>query len=438
MNIIKRECVTMKIQAVLIDGFKNLSDVRIIFDNITALVALNNFGKSNVLSGIDFGLVFIKASIDDKMEMMANSNLIPINQRMQGRNYKFEVEVLTEEAGQEYRVQYGYEFAWQCDVDEVPEIVQEYLKIKLDEKGQKYTQLITRTAETAMYKSSETGRCSSKIKVEPTELVVNKLRAFDEIYYASIIRKLNSMKFYMENNLDAKSFYRPDPIIRKGIGDMTIDAENLPRVIYHLRENHRDRYNLLKNVYTLLFPDVENIIVRQYSIKGLGNNKMPDDAPFIVANSIHVLYVKDKSLVQPIDFEMMSDGAKRVFMILTRIIVASINNISLIAIEEPENSVHPKLFQAYMQIISQLLDDCKVIITSHSPYIISYLNPSWIHVGMNRNPGVAEFFAFKKSGQKQLQQDAEEFNMSMGDYLFSLLADAESNINDYLECETNE
>ncbi len=428
----------MKIQAVLIDGFKNLSDVRIIFDNITALVALNNFGKSNVLSGIDFGLVFIKASIDDKMEMMANSNLIPINQRMQGRNYKFEVEVLTEEAGQEYRVQYGYEFAWQCDVDEVPEIVQEYLKIKLDEKGQKYTQLITRTAETAMYKSSETGRCSSKIKVEPTELVVNKLRAFDEIYYASIIRKLNSMKFYMENNLDAKSFYRPDPIIRKGIGDMTIDAEYLPRVIYYLRENHRDRYNLLKNVYTLLFPDVENIIVRQYSIKGLGNNKMPDDAPFIVANSIHVLYVKDKSLVQPIDFEMMSDGAKRVFMILTRIIVASINNISLIAIEEPENSVHPKLFQAYMQIISQLLDDCKVIITSHSPYIISYLNPSWIHVGMNRNPGVAEFFAFKKSGQKQLQQDAEEFNMSMGDYLFSLLADAESNINDYLECETNE
>ena len=165
----KKECVTMKIQAVLIDGFKNLSDVKITFDNITALVALNNFGKSNVLSGIDFGLAFIKASIDDKMEMMANSNLIPINQGMQGRNYKFEVEVLTEDAGQEYRVQYGYEFAWQCDEDEVPEIVQEYLRIKLDEKGQKYTQLISRTAESAMYKSSETGRCSSKIKVEPTE-----------------------------------------------------------------------------------------------------------------------------------------------------------------------------------------------------------------------------------------------------------------------------
>ena len=56
----KERCIAMKIQAVLIDGFKNLSNVKISFDNITALVALNNFGKSNVLAGIDFGLTFIK------------------------------------------------------------------------------------------------------------------------------------------------------------------------------------------------------------------------------------------------------------------------------------------------------------------------------------------------------------------------------------------
>ena len=428
----------MKIQAVLIDGFKNISDVKITFDNITALLSLNNFGKSNVLSGIDFGLAFIKAAIDDKMEMMANSNLIPINQSMQGRNYKFEVEVLTEDAGQEYRVQYGYEFSWQCDEDEIPEIVKEYLRIKLDEKGQKYTQLISRTMESAMYKSSETGRCSSKIKVESTELVVNKLRAYDEIYYADIIRKLNSMKFYMENNLDAKRFYRPDPIIRKGIGDMMIDADNLPRIIYQLKDKFNDKYELLKDVYAQLFPDVEDLIVKQYKINGADNDKFPDDAPFVLTNSIYVLYVKDRNLVHPIDFAMMSDGSKRVFMILTKIILSSASNVSLIAIEEPENSVHPRLFQSYIRIIRQLLDDCKIIITSHSPYIVSYLEPSWIHVGMNRKPGVAEFFTFKKSGQKQLQQDAEDFNMSMGDYLFSLLADSENNLDDYLECDVNE
>jgi predicted ATPase len=434
----KKECVTMKIQAVLIDGFKNLSNVKITFDNITALVALNNFGKSNVLSGIDFGLAFIKASDDDKMEMMANSNLIPINQMMQGRNYKFEVEVLTEDGGQEYRIQYGYEFSWQCDEDEEPEIVSEYLKIKLDEKGQKYTQLISRTKESALYKSSETGRCSSKIKVEPSELVVNKLRAYDELYYAEIIRKLNGMRIYMENNLDAKSFYQPDPIIRKGFENEMINADNLPRVIFNLKKQNPDKFELLKDVYFQLFPDIEDVIVKIFKINASESDQFPDEAPFIFTNSIYVLFVKDRNLANPINFSMMSDGAKRVFMILTKIIVSSVSNISLIAIEEPENSVHPGLFKAYMQIISQLLDDCKIIITSHSPYIISYLQPAWIHVGVNRMPGVAEFFTFKKSGQKQLENDAEEFKMSMGDYLFSLLADTENNLGDYLECDANE
>ena len=427
----------MKIQAVLIDGFKNLSNVKITFDNITALVSLNNFGKSNVLSGIDFGLTYIKAGAEEKIAMMSNANLIPINIKMQCRNYRYEMEVLTEYEGIDYRVLYGYEFSWRSSKDIDPQIQQEYLKIKLDEKGQKYTQLISRNADAAFFKSSESGRCSSKIKIEPSELVVNKLRAYDELYYAEIIQKLHSMKMYMENNLDAKSFYRPNPIILKGYEDEMIDAESLPRVIYDLSMKCPEKFELLKNVFMQLFPDIEDIIVKRHGLSGF-EGELPDDAPFVIANSIHVLYVKDKYLIKPVDFAIMSDGAKRVFMILTKIVVSNDSNISLIAIEEPENSVHPNLFHAYVQIISQLLTDCKVIITSHSPYVISYLEPAWIHVGINLMPGIARFFNFKKTGRKQLQRDAAEFNMSMGDYLFSMLSDADSNIMDYLECDTNE
>ncbi len=438
-EMVKEGYVDMKIQAVLIDGFKNLSNVRISFDNITALVALNNFGKSNVLSGIDFGLDFIKASIEDKKDMMSNSNLIPINCNMIGRNYKYEMEVSTDISGEEYIIQYGYEFEWKDNEDKEPRIVSEFLKVKLNKKGQKFTQLINRTVDTALYKSSETGRCSSKIKVEEAELIANKLKAFDELYYAQIITKLNGMKIYMENNLDAKSFYQPDPIIRKGFENEMINADNLPRIIYNLKEQNPDKFELLKDVYFQLFPDIEDVIVKQFKINGLTNNEeLTENLPFVFSNNYHVLFVKEKNLANPVNFSIMSDGAKRVFMILTKIIVSSVSNISLIAIEEPENSVHPGLFQAYIQIISQLLDDCKVIITSHSPYIISYLNPSWIHVGVNRKAGVAEFFSFKKSGQKQLENDAAGFDMSIGDYLFSMLADSESNISDYLECDTDE
>ena len=346
--ITKKGCVYMKIQAVLIDGFKNLSNVKISFDNITALVALNNFGKSNVLSGIDFGLDFIKASIEEKKKMMANSNLIPINCNMIGRNYKYEMEVSTDINNAEYIIQYGYEFEWKDNEDKEPKIVSEFLKAKLNEKGQKFTQLINRTVDTALYKSSETGRCSSKIKVEEAELVANKLRAYDELYYAQIITKLNGMKIYMENNLDAKSFYQPDPIIRKGFENEMINANNLPRVIYYLSKQNPDKFALLKDVYSQLFPDIEDVIVKKFKLNATEGSQLPEDVPFIFTDSVYVLFVKENNLVNPVDFSMMSDGAKRVFMILTKIIVSSVSNISLIAIEEPENSIHPGLFQAYI------------------------------------------------------------------------------------------
>ncbi len=63
--------------------------------------------------------------------------------------------------------------------------------------------------------------------------MVNKLKAYDEIFYAEIIKKLNGMKMYMENNLDAKRFYRPNPIIRKGYEDEMINTESLPISIHY-------------------------------------------------------------------------------------------------------------------------------------------------------------------------------------------------------------
>lgn len=428
----------MKIQAVVIDGFKNLSNVKIRFDNITALVALNNFGKSNVLSAIDFGIAFIKANGENKRLMMANSNFIPMNTTMLGRNYKYEMEVSAEIDSVEYMVRYGFEFEWKDSIDKNPKIVWESLKVKLNEKGQKYTQLISRTVDNALYRRAETGRCSSKINVEPSELVVNKLMAFDDIYYYGIIKRLNNLKIYMENNLDARPFYQPDPIIRKGLDNEMVNADNLPRIIYNLKTQYPDRFELLKDVYTQLFPDIEDVLVKQIPINGSNENNISDEVPFIFSKFIHVLYVKDRNLSNSINFASMSDGAKRVFMILTKIIVSNVSNVSLIAIEEPENSVHPGLFQAYIRIISQLLNDCKVIITSHSPYVVSYLDPAWIHVGIHKTPGVAEFFSFKKSGAKQLQNDAVRFDMGMGDYLFSILSDSDDSLVEYLECDSNE
>ena len=423
----------MIIQRVFIDGFKNLSKVNLDLDDITALVSLNNFGKSNVLTAIDFAIDYIKADSEEKKDMMGLLYLFPLNTANAGQDYSFEIEALTKMNKTTYRFQYGFSFKWAAVKDVNPIITEEHLRIKLEEKGQKYNAFIDRSGNKAFYKSSITGRCSSKVSIGDTDLIINKLRAFDDLYYSEIIREINGLKFYMENNLDAKGCYQPDPFVQKGLDDLMIDALNLPRVIYQLQSEEPEKFELLKDIYSQLFPNIEDIIVKRYNLKSDVEN-FPENAPIMLTSAIYVLYVKTDNLLQPIDFRQLSDGAKRVFMILTKLMLAKISNVSLVAIEEPENSVHPSLFRAYMNIIRQLMDECRVIITSHSPYVISYLPPAWIKVGFERKNGIAEFFAFRPSGEKKLQNDAYDMNTSTGDYLFSLLADPDSNLNDYLEC----
>lgn len=430
----------MKIQRIAIDGFKNLNKVNITFSPITALIALNNFGKSNVLAGIDYGLNFINANSDKRKNWMSSENNIPINIALVDKQFSFEIEATTSINSKKYRVIYGFSYDWVKTDEDIFNINTEYLKAKIDDKGQKYSTLISRQGDKAFYKSSETGRCTTKTQIDNIELVVNKLKAFDQLYYIELIKRLNELNFYMENNLDVKDFYMPNPIISKSLGESYINSDNLPRVIARLKQIAPDKFDLLLDAYKQLFPSVEDVILKEIKINEKGDIVIPEDAPFIVSNTIYLLFVKNKTLSKLIHFEAMSDGAKRVFMIMTKIIMANIGGmpISLIAIEEPENSIHPSLFKAYLQIITDLLEDCKVIITSHSPYVVSFLELSNIYVGVHKDGGYAEFYGFKKNKEKSLMDDANTVDMSMGDYIFSMLSDDESEIDTYLECGVDE
>ncbi len=436
----RKDRLPMKIQRIALDGFKNLSNVNIAFSKITSLVALNNFGKSNVLSGIDFGINFMKYNEEQRQSLMRSDNAMPINKASLDKDFRYEIEMTTIIRTVKYRIIYGFTFGWLRIKEDEASIKNEYLKVKIDEKGKKYNQLINRQGQEAVYKSSETGRCATHTQIGNMELVVNKLKAFDQLYYIEIIKRLNDLKLYMENNLDPKEFYMPNPIISKGSSEYFIDSRSLPRVIAKLKQTNPGKFDLLLDAYKSLFPDIEDVIVKEIQISSEGAIVVPDDVPFIVSDSIYLLFVRDKNLCRLIDFEAMSDGAKRVFMILTKIIMASLEerNISLIAIEEPENSIHPSLFRTYLQIISDLLEDCKVIITSHSPYIISFMDLESIYVGINRDGGMVKFHGFKKNKEKMLEDDADSFDMGMGDYIFSMLADNESRIEEYLECDAFE
>ena len=145
--------------------------------------------------------------------------------------------------------------------------------------------------------------------------------------------------------------------------------------------------------------------------------------------------VTDRLLLQPLRFESLSDGAKRIFLMLTYATIADVKGLSMIAMEEPENSIHPNLLQNYLDILSQLVDDCKIIFTSHSPYIVQYLNPRSIYIGVTSENGSVDFRRIASSKVNALLKDAVQYDRSVGDYIFNILstADAEETLKAYVE-----
>lgn len=433
-----KEVIDVEINRITLGGFRNISKIDLSFENITALVGLNGYGKSNVMDAIDFGFNFLHYPAQGKSTLMSSKHCIPLLKANAGINFEFEIELKITSQKSDYFVVYGYSFAWETDAHSA-KILHESLRIRKDEKNQKYNTYISRNGLGAHYKTSPTGRCDKRIKIEDNGLVINKLLAIDELYYLDIIQQINNIQFYIERHLDASQSFMPAPFVIKGFQELELQGiSSIPRAIFFLKKDYPDKYELLINAFTQLFPDVVDINVQEIKLNSSLREaaaKLTEDAPIVFSDNIYTMSIVDNNLIQPVGFERLSDGTKRVFLMLTFAVIADIKNLAMIAIEEPENSIHPSLFQGYLDVLSQLVHDCKIIVTSHSPYVIQYLEPHNIYIGMSSRTGEVDFKRIAPTKVNSLYRDAAEYDRSVGDYIFNLISSSDSDeyLKEYLE-----
>ena len=426
----------MKLLSVQIEGFRNIKKNSIEFgDGITSLVSTNSYGKSNIMNAIDFAVDFIKADSKEKEEMMGWVQGIPLNCYIQSQNFVADFMFATKTQAGSFTVNYGFEFKWIKNKGG-KQIVKEWLSVKEDDKSQKFTKLINRD-EKALYKPSVTGRCNVALSVSYSELMINKLLAEENLYYHEIVEELNRIKIYYENHLDVSSFYYVSPLMLKEDEEFDLNhIDSIPRTIYKLKNSYPEKYQILESAFFQLFPNIRAIDVKEIDIGKFHDINFPSDAPYTVSNKVYSMFVQDANLNQPLDFRSLSDGAKRVFMMLACTVIADIKGISLIEFEEPENSIHPGLLQSYLTVLSQLANECRIIIASHSPYIIEYLVTRDIYIGKPNEQGLADFARVEKKKISQFLRDASSEGSSLGSYIFELLSGGEDEISilmNYLE-----
>ena len=428
----------MNIRRIFIDGFKNVDNVNINLSKITGLLSINNFGKSNLLDAFDFALEFINSNIREKIHMMNVKSCIPVLTKTFGKNFKFEIEFDSMLGKTDCSVLYGYEFSWNIGPKAGSKIVKEYLKIKTDDT-QKYTSYIYRTDKEAFYKTTLTSRCEKEITVKDCELLVNKLCAYDNLFYIEILEVLNDFQIYIDRHFDSENLYKSELFIIKENNYLSPTADNkIPYILNELKKNHKNQYELIVNTLKDLFPYIEEIEIKEIDLSGmLTKNQINNVYPFIYTDFECIIYVTIKNAQKKIQFVNMSDGVKRLLSILTYISLAELSNIPLIAIEEPENSIHPGLFKRYLITLNAFIKKSKIIITSHSPYLINFMNLSNIYIGVPNDGGTAKFRKIKDNAVSKINNHAESMDMMVGDYLFDLMSGYDEydiqNLKKYLE-----
>lgn len=418
----------MNLMEITTSGFKNLGKTTINFSNshITSLIAPNNYGKSNFLESLSFSYDFIQANPKQKKEMMEYFPAIPINKHLDQTNFYFSV--LFEKSSNSHSnfVNYEFEFEWQKDKKKVgARIVSESLKVKENKPNSKYSTLIKRYSNSSMYQSSPTARCNSKIKIASNNLLINKLVNNDDLFYREILEDILSLSFSITNLMEVEPAFGAIQVFGPDskIDDNELrDGHNISKFLYNLKKNKNDLYELLINSVKDLIPTIEMIDPVEHDLKKMSKEDNFKDVPFTLPEKLYDLRIREFNNNQTTSVRYVSRGTKRILLVLATAIDASEKNITLLAFEELENSIHPHLLQKLLMILIGIVPNLKILISSHSPYLIQYLPINSIYLGIPNDKGLSCFYKLKESKGNHILKLASEEETTLGDYLFDLMS----------------
>ncbi len=419
---------------ILVGGFTNIGQVSIDLNDLSSLVAPNNYGKSNVLKAVMFAFDFIKAVGNDKIALMNRRLYIPINKHMADAPFVFEVTgTLSEEDG-DIDFEYGFKFEWAKTYStDGARIIEEHLRFRKARDG-KYKQYINREkSDEALYQPTETSRCNRQLPLDGNILALEKLAYYDDLFFVEKIRSILSISVQSVNTLDNPDDYFSGKILNEDISGYSLAFPKPSQIGYFvnsLQHLDPDRYELLKDTIMSLLPNIEDFTPVQVDLRGTVSEAVPYQLP----NIFYDIRIKEKNNNQPTSIASVSTGCKKILLLVVMLVAADINNVPLLMFEELENSVHPRLLQNILLTVAALSGNTKVLITSHSPYLVRFLPADRIYVGVPSEQGIADFRTIRSTKVKKLARQAAAEEVTLGEYLFELMLDMEDNseiINEY-------
>ncbi|WP_165247320.1 AAA family ATPase [Adlercreutzia sp. ZJ141] len=431
----------MEFLSITVGGFRNLKTTRVVLNkSITSLVSTNNYGKSNFLDAVAFGVQFMNSTPQTRVRMMGDESCMPLVSELDMNDFTFEVEFHSPELGEYQFVRYGFSFAWRRDDGSGERVTGETIELNY-KRGGNWSSYLKRNI--GKYRPGHsTQRCTRKINLDLNQLAIDVLTAIDSIDINPAIRAIRDLKYGACYPLSTDGIMDDYPLELAGqeSGVFSLAERDLPHSLFELKKKYPSKYDEFQSIVCELFPEIVNIDVVSSQLQPEQKQQIADrtqqfqetvssdsdtPVPYRIRDEVYRIFVTSSHLNQPVSVTRMSDGTKRVIWLVARSVMADIAGVGCLGVEEVETGIHPRMMQDLLESLREVLGETKIILTSHSPHLIQCLPFNSIYVGIPNDNGVASFATFKVDSVNGLSDAAYDRGMSAGEYIFALMSSGE-------------
>ena len=323
------------IRCVQIRNYKSLAQVHVTLGPLTILVGPNGAGKSNFIEA----LAFVKDCLAESIEMAftKRGGIGAVRRRSGGHPTHIGIRLILD-LDNNTEADYAFEIA--AKPKEKYRVARERCVVRhFMRSDQEYSFEI------------RDGVFSKQIpgiqpKISPDRLALFAASATEE--FRPVYDFLTSMQVYSIAPQRLRELQEPDP------GDLLKrDGSNAAAVLKHLQEQKpSEHYQRLCRLLTRVVEGIERVEYRA------------------VGQKETLQFKQDMGLKYPWTFEAlnMSDGTLRVLGLLLS--VYQPGRPTVVAIEEPEATVHPAVAELVVEVFLDAAHERQVLMTTHSPDIL--------------------------------------------------------------------
>ncbi len=217
-----------------------------------------------------------------------------------------------------------------------------------------------------------------------------------------------SLKWFAQN----WRYYQFVPSLMKQINQVTVGGvldphgQNLSAWLMWLQTRSPESFERITEVARDVFPEIRRLLT------------WPTQQGTVYLSS------QEQALAHPTPLFQMSDGEVIFVAFLSVICAPDDLGGTLFCIEEPENHLHPKLFETLIALLRQVQQEVadrnvapsQIMLTTHSPYVLDQMNLDEV-IWVEKKNG--ETKVVRPSEKSHLKKLVENEDLGLGDLMFT-------------------